>query len=82
MQDFGPPMSALGQKRTCAAQNGDVRFTPESGHVQRTSPCPLSANSGHRDPLFDHLVGTSEKHRRHGKVERTGSSEIEHELEA
>ena len=24
-----------------------VRFTPESGHVQRTSPCPLCANSGH-----------------------------------
>jgi hypothetical protein len=25
----------------------DVRFTPESGHVQCTSQCPLSANSGH-----------------------------------
>ena len=25
----------------------DVRFTPESGHVQRTSRCPLCANSGH-----------------------------------
>ena len=24
-----------------------VRFTPESGHVQCTSPCPLCANSGH-----------------------------------
>jgi hypothetical protein len=24
-----------------------VRFAPESGHVQRTSPCPLCANSGH-----------------------------------
>jgi hypothetical protein len=22
-------------------------FTPESGHVQRTSRCPLCANSGH-----------------------------------
>ena len=28
------PMSALGQKRTCALQLGNVRFTPESGHVQ------------------------------------------------
>ena len=36
-------MSALGQKR-CSAK-GHVRFTPESGHVQCTSPCPLSANS-------------------------------------
>ena len=25
-----------------------VRFTPKSGHWQRTSPCPLCANSGHR----------------------------------
>jgi hypothetical protein len=25
-----------------------VRFTPESGHVQCTSACPLWANSGHR----------------------------------
>jgi hypothetical protein len=25
----------------------DVRFTPESGHVQCNSGCPLSANSGH-----------------------------------
>src|SRR5262245_42610437 len=26
--------------------NRDVRFTPESGHVQRTRPCLLWANSG------------------------------------
>ena len=24
-----------------------VRSTPKSGHLQRTSPCPLCANSGH-----------------------------------
>ena len=56
-------MSALGQKRTCAAQQADVRFgskadmcsakrhvrfTPNSGHVQRNQRCPLCANSGHR----------------------------------
>ena len=27
--------------------NRHVRFTPKSGHVQRTSRCPLCANSGH-----------------------------------
>ena len=27
---------------------GHVRFTLESRHVQCASPCPLSANSGHR----------------------------------
>ena len=29
-----------------------VRFTPESGHLQCTSVCPLSAHSGHRDVKF------------------------------
>lgn len=32
--------------------------------------------------LFDHLVGAGEKHGRHGKAERMGSLEIEHEFEA
>jgi hypothetical protein len=46
-------MSALGQKQTYAVQNGmsaaqgHVCFTPESGHVQCTSLCPLWAKSGH-----------------------------------
>jgi hypothetical protein len=40
-------MSALGQKQTFAVQKGHVRFTPESGHVQCNSVCPLCANSGH-----------------------------------
>jgi hypothetical protein len=26
----------------------DVRFTPNSGHVQRKEGCPLSAKSGHQ----------------------------------
>jgi hypothetical protein len=29
----------------------DVRFTPNSGHVQCNSVCPLCANSGH-DPMI------------------------------
>ena len=35
-------------------------FTPESGHVQCTSPCPLSAKSGHVQ-LLDYFIG-SRKH--------------------
>ena len=31
-----------------------------SGHVQRTSRCPLSANSGHPDVLFDNLIAPSD----------------------
>jgi hypothetical protein len=33
----------------------DVRFTPESGHVQCNSACLLCANSGHRLQL-DHII--------------------------
>ena len=38
--------------QSCAATNvrfslNDVRFTPQNGHLQRTSPCPLCAKSGH-----------------------------------
>jgi hypothetical protein len=32
---------------TVIGANRHVRFTPESGHLQCTSPCPLRANSGH-----------------------------------
>src|SRR5262245_27329239 len=31
----------------CSTYTHDVRFTPESGHVQCTSPCPLWAKSRH-----------------------------------
>jgi len=41
----------------------DVRFTPESGHRELASICPLCAKSGHNAvqqnaSLFDHLVGS------------------------
>jgi hypothetical protein len=42
----------LGQKRQSSERYSNpkshVRFAPESRHVQRTSGCPLCANSGHR----------------------------------
>src|SRR5262245_21748754 len=43
-------MSALHPIATAKAKipkHGHVRFTPESGHVQCTSTCPLWAKSGH-----------------------------------
>jgi hypothetical protein len=39
-------MSAFGSKADIRAATSHVRFTPKSGHWQRTSPCPLWANSG------------------------------------
>ena len=40
-------MSALGHKRTLAAQNGHVRFTPKTRHVRCKYGSPFWANSGH-----------------------------------
>ena len=43
--------------------NRHVRFTPDSGHVQCNSQCPLCANSGHPN-LAEALWRTSDKYRR------------------
>ena len=40
-------MSALGQNADIVMRLRDVRFTPESGHVQCNLACPLSAKSRH-----------------------------------
>ena len=37
----------FGSKADMCSAKGHVRSTPESGHVQCNSVCPLSANSGH-----------------------------------
>ena len=44
----GGPIVRFGSLADILRRNRDVRFTFESGHVQRTSRCPLSANSRHR----------------------------------
>jgi hypothetical protein len=36
----------FGSKADIRTAQSYVRFTPNSGHVRRTSRCPLSANSG------------------------------------
>ena len=41
-------MSALGQKRTFAVQNGMSALPPKADMCGATSRCPLCANSGHR----------------------------------
>jgi hypothetical protein len=50
-----PLMSALGQKADICTAIGQVRFTPESGHVRCNQGCPLWAKSGHW-PLLYHFV--------------------------
>ncbi len=39
-----------GAREVLKLEPNDVRFTPESGHVQCKSACPLRARSGHRTP--------------------------------
>src|SRR5262245_17524020 len=39
----------LRSKTDILRSDSDVRFTPESGHVQCKQGCPLWAKSGHRD---------------------------------
>ena len=60
----------------CSA-HGDVRFTPESGHVQCTRPCPLCANSGHFARLLDQLIGACEQWQGYREAERLGSLEVD-----
>src|SRR5262249_33064978 len=44
------PECPLWVKSRHCSKKSNVRFTPESGHLQCNGPCPLWANSGHRMP--------------------------------
>jgi hypothetical protein len=57
-----------------------VRFTPESGHWQCTSPCPLCAKSGHDKILFYHHIGSSEQRRRYCEPKRFGGFQVHDQL--
>jgi hypothetical protein len=43
--------------------------------------CPLWANSGHGDPLLDHLVGAGEQRGWDGDAEHLRSLEVDDEFE-
>jgi hypothetical protein len=48
MQILAPAPRHDGRVKDARHDPIHVRFTPESGHVQCNSACPLWANSGHR----------------------------------
>src|SRR5262245_41450185 len=56
-------MSALPRIATAKANSREshVCFTPESGHVRRTCPCPLRAKSRHDRPHSSTLATKQEK---------------------
>jgi hypothetical protein len=72
------PDVRFGSKADILRCGSDVRFTPQSGHAQCTSRCPLSANSGHGARSFDHLVGAVEQPARHREAERLSGFKINH----
>ena len=45
---------------TVTGNRGETIMPVKIFYVQGTSSCPLSANSGHRNALFNHLVGCHE----------------------
>src|SRR4029077_17956183 len=74
------PDVRFGSKADMCSAKRHVRFTPKSGHVQRTGACPLCANSGHQLKLFDYLV-SARKHRRWNcKTKRFLGVKINHGL--
>ena len=56
-------MSALGQKRTCAAQNAMSALPPKADICSALASCPLSAISGHV-----HVGGATSLLNRHTRV--------------
>ena len=73
-------MSALGQKQTCAVQNGMSALPPITdmcGAARDVRFVPI-ADIG---TLFDHLVGARLHCRRHVEAERLGRLQIDVELD-
>ena len=52
-----PSNVRFGSKADIAALPTNVRFTPNSGHRNSVTACPLCAKSRHGASLFDRLVG-------------------------
>jgi hypothetical protein len=64
-------MSNMDQSEHEEASLGVCSY-PESGRMLDATARRLWANSGHRLPLFNHIVGAREQRWRDGKTERFG----------
>jgi hypothetical protein len=67
----------FGSKADMCSAKRHVRFTPNSGHVRCKEGCPLSANSGHRPDLLDHLICTQQKLFGDRQTQRFGGGQID-----
>src|SRR5215475_1845171 len=72
-------MSALGQKQTCAPQNGMSALPPIATSIAFFDMSAFQERTSHG--LFDHFVGGVEEPFRNRQGECLSGLEIDHELE-
>ena len=72
-------MSALGQKQTCAVQEGMSALPPKADMCGATRDVRFVPEAD--IPLVDQLIGASEYLARQGQAERFGGFQVDQELE-
>src|SRR5207237_6037806 len=70
-------MSQMGQTRKYSTRAHVFRCSPNNGHRQDTSACPVRAKTGSRLTLLDHLVGERQQGRGHDDAERFRGLEVD-----
>jgi hypothetical protein len=87
---FRGRMSQMGQRPPCQSTPSPSVAHSIADEILHRGELPVSAKTGREQmqqtrcanaPLFDHFVGADEENRRDFETERSGRSQIEHEVE-